>query len=376
MFPSLTAAPRHPTTTEGVVAEARSKRYGGVHTVTLIPGDGIGQELAQAVKTVFSASGAPVHWDEYDLLSGHTPDAAALATHLRAATDSVKRNRVALKGILYTPVSVLAHRSLNGVFRKELDMYASVSLIQNFPHNPATGQPAFPTRHDNVDIAIIRENTEGEYSGLEHAPVPGVVESLKVVTLAKTRRIARFAFDFALQNGRKKVTAIHKANIMKLADGLFLKVCREVYESEYKHTGLIFEDMIVDNASMQLVSKPGQFDVVVCGNLYGTILSNVGAALVGGPGLVPGANLGAKYAVFEPGCRHVAADLAGQDAANPVGMLLSSVHLLRHLGEEQHANRIGDALVATVTEGKVLTRDLGGSAGMSAFTNEVCRKMV
>ncbi|KND00261.1 isocitrate dehydrogenase, NAD-dependent [Spizellomyces punctatus DAOM BR117] len=330
--------------------------YGGQYTVTLIPGDGIGLEMATAVKTIFKAAHVPIEWEQFDL-SGYTKKDEGL---LKQAMDSIRRNRVALKGILYTPVSRLGHSSLNVFLRKDLDIYASTSIIQNLPGS-------WPTRHKNVNFAIIRENTEGEYSGLEHTPVAGVVESLKVVTRAKTERIAKYAFDFALKNGRKKVTAIHKANIMKLGDGLFLNVCREVAK-KYESSGIQFNDMIVDNASMQLVSKPSQFDVIVCGNLYGNILSNVGAAIVGGPGIVPGANFGSNYAVFEPGCRHVGKDIQGRNTANPTALLLSSIHMLRHLGLEDHANRISHALMKVIKESKVLTPDLGGAHSTTDFT--------
>ncbi|KAJ3161800.1 isocitrate dehydrogenase (NAD(+)) idh1 [Geranomyces michiganensis] len=333
--------------------------YGGQHTVTLIPGDGIGLEMANAVKTVFSAANVPVNWEQFDL-SGYTKKDEQM---LKQAMDSIRRNKVALKGILHTPVSRLGHSSLNVFLRKDLDIFASTSIIENLPGS-------WPTRHKNVNFAIIRENTEGEYSGLEHTPVPGVVESLKVVTRYKTERIAKYAFDFALKNGRKKVTAIHKANIMKLGDGLFLNTCREVAK-RYESSGIQFNDMIVDNASMQLVSKPSQFDVIVCGNLYGNILSNVGAAIVGGPGLVPGANFGANYAVFEPGCRHVGKDIQGRNSANPTALLMSSIHMLRHLGLNDEANRISKALTAVITESKILTPDLGGSNTTTDFTKAI-----
>ncbi|KAJ3143598.1 isocitrate dehydrogenase (NAD(+)) idh1 [Geranomyces variabilis] len=333
--------------------------YGGQHTVTLIPGDGIGLEMANAVKTIFSAANVPINWEQFDL-SGYTKKDEQM---LKQAMDSIRRNKVALKGILYTPRSHLGHSSLNVFLRKDLDIFASTSIIENLPGS-------WPTRHKNVNFAIIRENTEGEYSGLEHTPVPGVVESLKVVTRYKTERIAKYAFDFALKNGRKKVTAIHKANIMKLGDGLFLNTCREVAK-RYESSGIQFNDMIVDNASMQLVSKPSQFDVIVCGNLYGNILSNVGAAIVGGPGLVPGANFGAHYAVFEPGCRHVGKDIQGRNSANPTALLMSSIHMLRHLGLNNEANRISKALTAVITESKVLTPDLGGSNTTTDFTTAV-----
>lgn len=334
--------------------------YGGKTTVTLIPGDGIGQEMSNAVKSIFKAAAVPIEFEQFDL-SGY--DATGDAVLMKQALDSVKRNKVALKGVLYTPVGRLGHLSWNQSLRKDLDVYASTSLIKNLPG-------AWKTRYQNLDFAIIRENTEGEYSGLEHSPIPGIVESLKVVTKTKTERIAKYAFDFALKNNRKKVTIIHKANIMKLGDGLFLNTCRQVAK-EYESSGIKFDDMIVDNASMQLVSKPQQFDVIVCGNLYGNILSNIGAALVGGPGVVPGANIGRDYAVFEPGCRHVGRDIEGKNTANPTALLLTSIHMLRHLNYNDHANLIAQALFKVLEEGKVATHDLNGSSTTTEFTKAV-----
>jgi len=280
--------------------------------------------------------------------------------------DSLKRNRVGLKGILFTPISTSGHISWNVAMRQQLDIYASVVLCKSLP--------GVPTRHNNVDFAIIRENTEGEYSGLEHQSYPGVVESLKVSTRMKAERIARFAFDFALKNNRKKVTCVHKANIMKLGDGLFLNTFRQVAE-EYQSSGIAFNDMIVDNTSMQLVAKPGQFDVMVMPNLYGAIVSNIGAALVGGPGVVPGCNVGREYALFEPGCRHVAQNLMGTNKANPTAMILSATMMLRHLGLDNLANNIASATFSVINEGKVRTADMAGSATTSEFTAEVIKKL-
>ncbi|KAL0082298.1 isocitrate dehydrogenase NAD-dependent subunit 1 [Phycomyces blakesleeanus] len=326
--------------------------------VTLIPGDGVGKELAESVKAVFSAANVPVEWEQFDL-SGHVDLNDKL---MKETLASLRRNKVGLKGILYTPVSRLGHASFNVSMRKDLDIYASTSLVRNMP--------GVPSRFKNIDLAIIRENTEGEYSGLEHQSIPGIVESLKIVTRTKTERIARFAFDFALKNNRKKVTCIHKANIMKLGDGLFLNTCREVAK-EYSLNGIEFNDMIVDNASMQLVSRPQQFDVMVMPNLYGSILSNIGAGLVGGPGIIPGSNFGREYAVFEPGCRHVGADIGGSNIANPTAMLLSSVMMLRHLGLAEHANTISNAVYTTVQSGHSNTRDMGGKSSTTEFTKAV-----
>lgn len=250
--------------------------------------------------------------------------------------------------------------------RKDLDIYASVALIKNIPGHDS--------RHKNVDFAIIRENTEGEYSGMEHQSYPGVVESLKVITREKSERIARFAFDFAMKNNRKKVTCIHKANIMKLADGLFLRTCRDVAKL-YESVGIEFQDMIVDNTAMQLVANPQQFDVMVMPNLYGSIVSNVGAALIGSPGTIPGANIGKEFAVFEPGCRHVGKDIQGKNIANPTSMLLSGVMMLRHLGLNSHADSVGNAILDVYAEGKVRTSDIGGSSSTTEFTDAVVSKL-
>ncbi|OAD07424.1 isocitrate dehydrogenase NAD-dependent subunit 1 [Mucor lusitanicus CBS 277.49] len=338
------------------------KKYGGKYTVTMIPGDGIGQEIAMSVKDVFKAANVPVEFEQYDV-SGLTSEDDKL---YQESIESLRRNKVGIKGTLFTPTSKLGHKSFNVTMRKDLDMYASLSLCKNVP--------GVESRLSNVDIAIIRENTEGEYSGLEHQSVPGVVESLKIITRAKTERIARFAFDFAVKNNRKKVTIIHKANIMKLADGLFLRTCRDVAK-EYAHHNIEVNDMIVDNTAMQLVSRPQQFDVMVMPNLYGNIVSNVGAGLIGGPGLIPGCNIGREFAMFEPGCRHVALDIQNQNSANPTAMLLSSVMMLRHLNLDEHANRISSAVYDTINTGKARTVDIGGTSTTKEFTSAVIAQL-
>lgn len=342
------------------VTQRPTTKYGGVYTVTLIPGDGIGQEITDSVKEIFEHVNAPIEWEQYDV-SGMSSSGAAL---FKQAMESLKRNRVGLKGILFTPISQSGHLSWNVAMRQQLDIYASVVLCKSLP--------GVPTRHSNVDFAIIRENTEGEYSGLEHQSYPGVVESLKVSTRAKAERIARFAFDFALRNNRKKITCVHKANIMKLGDGLFLNTFRRVAE-EYKSSGIETNDMIVDNTSMQLVARPSQFDVMVMPNLYGAIVSNIGAALVGGPGVVPGCNVGREYALFEPGCRHVAHDIMGTNRANPAAMILSATMMLRHLGLDEIANSIAASTFDVINTGKVRTADMGGSATTSDFTAAVIK---
>ncbi|KJF60684.1 isocitrate dehydrogenase [NAD] subunit 1, mitochondrial [Coccidioides immitis RS] len=338
-------------------------KYGGKYTVTLIPGDGIGAEVAESVKTIFKADNVPIEWEQVDV-SGVDAGTKHSEELFKESIASLRRNKIGLKGILHTPVERSGHQSFNVALRQELDIYASIVLIKNIP--------GYKTRHDNVDLCIIRENTEGEYSGLEHQSVSGVVESLKIITRAKSERIAKFAFSFALANNRKKVTCIHKANIMKLADGLFRSTFKKVAES---YPTLEINDMIVDNASMQAVSRPQQFDVMVMPNLYGGILSNIGAALVGGPGIVPGCNMGRDVAVFEPGCRHVGLDIKGKDQANPTALILSGSMLLRHLGLDEHANRISKAVYDVIGEGVVRTRDMGGQAATHEFTRAVLDKM-
>ncbi|PYI09054.1 NAD(+)-isocitrate dehydrogenase subunit I [Aspergillus sclerotiicarbonarius CBS 121057] len=338
-------------------------KYGGKYTVTLIPGDGIGAEVAESVKTIFKADNVPIEWEQVDV-SGVDTGNKHSEELFKESIASLRRNKLGLKGILFTPVERSGHQSFNVALRQELDIFASIVLIKNIP--------GYKTRHENVDLCIIRENTEGEYSGLEHQSVQGVVESLKIITRAKSERIAKFAFGFALANNRKKVTCIHKANIMKLADGLFRSTFHKVAEN---YPTLEVNDMIVDNASMQAVSRPQQFDVMVMPNLYGGILSNIGSALVGGPGVVPGCNMGRDVAVFEPGCRHVGLDIKGKDQANPSAMILSGSMLLRHLGLDDHANRISKAVYDVIGEGKTRTRDMGGQATTHEFTRAVLDKM-
>lgn len=304
-----------------------------------VKGDGIGAEVAESVKTIFKADNVPIEWEQVDVTGVDTGNKHS-EDLFKESIASLRRNKLGLKGILFTPIERSGHQSFNVALRQELDIYASIVLIKNIP--------GYETRHKDVDLCIIRENTEGEYSGLEHQSVQGVVESLKIITRAKSERIAKFAFSFALANNRKKVTCIHKANIMKLADGLFRNTFHKTAEN---YPTLEVNDMIVDNASMQAVSRPQQFDVMVMPNLYGGILSNVGAALVGGPGLVPGCNMGRDAAVFEPGCRHVGLDIKGKDQANPSAMILSGSMLLRHLGLDDHANRISKAVYGVIGEG-------------------------
>lgn len=324
----------------------------------MIPGDGIGQEITDSVKTIFKDQRVPIDWDVVNV-SGHDDGAAGVTQ----AVESLKRNKVGLKGILYTPTGPSSN-SLNVALRKELDIYASLVLIKNIP--------GVKSRLDGVDFAIVRENTEGEYSGLEHSSFPGVVESLKIMTRFKSERISKFAFDFARKNNRLTVTAIHKANIMKLGDGLFRQTVKDVGQD---YPGIAVNDLIVDNASMQAVAHPQQFDVLVTPNLYGSILSNIGAALVGGPGVVPGANFGREYALFEPGCRHVGLDIRGKNTANPTAMILSATMMLRHLGLNEQADRISKATYDALAENKVRTADIGGSSLTTEFTDAILAKL-
>uniref|UniRef100_A0A8C8JZI7 Isocitrate dehydrogenase [NAD] subunit, mitochondrial n=1 Tax=Oncorhynchus tshawytscha TaxID=74940 RepID=A0A8C8JZI7_ONCTS len=289
-------------------------KYGGRHTVTLIPGDGIGPELLNHVRELFRFSCVPVDFEVVNVCSATEDD-------INNAITAIRRNGVALKGNIETLHTLPAsHKSRNNLLRTTLDLYANVMHCMSLP--------GVQTRHNNIDIMIIRENTEGEYSSLEHESVSGVVECLKIITRTNSLRIAEYAFKLAREKGRKRVTAVHKANIMKLGDGLFLQCCREVAAG---YPDIAFDAMIVDNTTMQLVSKPQQFDVMVMPNLYGNVVSNVCAGLVGGPGLVPGANYGRDYAVFETATRNTGKSIADRNIANPTAMLLASCMMLDHL---------------------------------------------
>ncbi|KAL0543475.1 hypothetical protein IC582_018571 [Cucumis melo] len=334
-------------------AQNRSVTYmprpgdGAPRAVTLIPGDGIGPLVTGAVEQVMDAMHAPVYFEKFDVHGD-------MKKVPQEVIDSIKKNKVCLKGGLVTPVGG-GVSSLNVQLRKELDLYASLVNCFNLP--------GLPTRHENVDIVVIRENTEGEYSGLEHEVVPGVVESLKkVITKFCSERIAKYAFEYAYLNNRKKVTAVHKANIMKLADGLFLESCREVAT---KYPGIKYNEVIVDNCCMQLVSKPEQFDVMVTPNLYGNLVANTAAGIAGGTGVMPGGNVGADHAVFEQGASagNVGNErLVEQKKANPVALLLSSAMMLRHLQFPSFADRLETAVKKVIFEGKYRTKDLGGQS--------------
>jgi isocitrate dehydrogenase (NAD+) len=326
------------------------------HTITLIPGDGIGPEVTNAVTRILAASGVAITWDRHD--AGVTAVERTGQTLPQALLDSITRNRVALKGPVTTPVGH-GFTSVNVGLRQALSLYANLRPVANLP--------GVASRFANVDLVIVRENTEDLYAGVEHTVVPGVVESLKIITEAASTRIAEFAFHYAEANGRKRVTAIHKANIMKLSDGLFLESTRAVAA---RHPDVAYDERIVDAACMHLVMKPEQFDVLLLPNLYGDIVSDLCAGLVGGLGLVPGANLGTAVAVFEA-VHGTAPDIAGQDVANPTALLLSALLMLQHIGEMDAARRIRAALDRVLTGGRVRTRDLGGTASTRAFADAV-----
>ena len=330
------------------------------HTITLIPGDGIGPEVTDAVVKILASTGVSIDWDRHD--AGLRAVERTGKTLPQALLDSITRNRVALKGPVTTPVGE-GFTSVNVGLRKTLDLYSNLRPVANLPGVTA--------RFQNIDLVIVRENTEDLYAGLEHVVVPGVVESLKIITEKASTRIARFAFEHARANGRKKVTAIHKANIMKLGDGLFLESARAVAK---QFADIAYDERIVDAACMQLVMKPEQFDVLLLPNLYGDIVSDLCAGLVGGLGLVPGANLGERGAVFEA-VHGSAPDIAGQNVANPIALLMSALMMLDHIGEPAAAARIRAALTRLLMAGRVRTRDLGGDATTSAFAEALCREI-
>jgi isocitrate dehydrogenase (NAD+) len=331
------------------------------HKITLIPGDGIGPEVTAATLKVIEAAGLEVEWetinagaDAFEKHGKYLPD---------ELMDSIQRTRVAIKGPITTPIGK-GFSSINVALRKALTLYANFRPIKNLP--------GVKTRFDNVDIIVVRENTEDLYSGLEHVVVPGVVESLKIITAEASTRIARFAFDYARKHGRKKIAAIHKANIMKLSDGLFLECVRNIAQL---YPEIVYEEMIVDNTCMQMVLDPQQFDVMLLENLYGDIVSDLGAGLVGGLGLVPGANLGDSCAIFEP-VHGSAPKIAGKNMANPTAMLLSAVLMFQHLGETEKAALIASAVEKVYASGKLRTADLGGNSSTSQFTDAVVQHIV
>jgi isocitrate dehydrogenase (NAD+) len=330
------------------------------HTITLIPGDGIGPEIVAATVRIIEASGVDIQWET------HIIGAQALekyGTTLPEPTiESVKRNKVALKGPLMTPIGK-GFTSVNVGLRKALDLYANIRPIKALPN--------VECRYPELDLVIVRENTEDLYAGLEHVVVPGVVESIKIITEKASTRICKYAFEYAASHNRKMVTAMHKANIMKLSDGLFLEC---FYNVAKNFPAIPADDKIIDNACMQLVMRPEQFDVMVLENLYGDIVSDLCAGLIGGLGLAPGANIGEQGAVFEA-VHGSAPDIAGQGVANPTAILMSGLMMLRHLGEMDAAKRIEDAMMEVYAEGNIRTRDLGGNSKTAEFANAIIDKL-
>jgi isocitrate dehydrogenase (NAD+) len=331
------------------------------YRVTLIPGDGIGPELAEATVGVLEATGIGFDWDEQS--AGEATIASEGTPLPDRVIESIRANGIAIKGPITTPVGS-GFRSVNVGLRQALELYANV--------RPARSMAGVETRYDDVDLIIVRENTEDLYAGIEHRVGPDAAESIKIITRAASQRIARYAFEYAVRNGRRKVTAVHKANIMKLSDGLFLESCLQV-AAEYEGR-VAFEDRIVDNMCMQLVQKPDLYDVLVLPNLYGDIVSDLAAGLVGGLGVAPGANIGETAAVFEP-VHGSAPKYAGQDKANPTALMLSGALMLRHLGETEAADRVESAVRGVIAEGTTVTYDLGGSAGTRAFGEAVAARV-
>src|SRR5579863_10423935 len=330
------------------------------HKVTLIPGDGIGPEVAQATVRILEATRVKFEWETFAVGAQAYADSGEYIP--KELIESIERTRVGLKGPVTTPVGG-GFPSINVALRKKFELYANFRPIRNLPH--------IPTRYPDVDLIIVRENTESLYSGLEHEVVPGVVESLKIITEKASTRIAKFAFEYARKNQRKKIHAIHKANIMKLSDGLFLKCCRKIAEG---FPEIAYAEHIVDNTCMQLVMNPYQYDVLVMENLYGDIISDLCAAFVGGLGFVPSANLGDECAIFEA-VHGSAPDIAGKNIANPTALIRCSLLMLRHLGEFEAATKIRNALEKVYRDRDKLTRDVGGKAGTSEFADSIIEAM-
>ncbi|KAJ8668430.1 hypothetical protein QAD02_010093 [Eretmocerus hayati] len=349
---------QHKTPTIKKVMPIPKAHYGGRHTVTLLPGAGIGPELMGYVKEIFKYAGVPVDFEEIDI-DPNTED----AEDFEYAITSIRRNGVALKGNIETRSKQVGVVSRNVALRNELDLYINALHCVSYA--------GVPSRQKNIDIVIIRQNTEGEYAMLEHESAKGVVESMKVITTSNSERVARYAFEYARRNNRKKVTTVHKANIMKLSDGLFLETSRRVAKD---YPDITLNDMIIDNTCMQLVANPHQFDIMLTTNLYGAIVSNVICGLLGGAGLLSGKNYGDHYTVFETATRNTGASIAGKNIANPIAMLNASVDMLRHLGHKQHAIIIQEAINKTISSG-VLTKDLGGAATSREVVDNILNRI-
>ncbi len=330
-------------------------------TITLIKGDGIGPEVANATVKVIEAAGAAIEWD---IVCAGANALEKFNTVLpEYVVESIKKNKIALKGPVGTPIGE-GFKSISVALRKRLELYANLRPIKSLPGG-------INSRYENIDLVIVRENTEGLYSGIEHEVVPGVVESLKIITEKASTRIAEFAFQYAMKHKRKKVTAIHKANIMKMSDGLFLQCARKVSE---KYPGIEYDEKIVDNACMQLVLNPNQFDILVLENLYGDIISDLSAGLVGGLGTAPGANIGDEYAIFEA-IHGSAPDIAGQNLANPIALIRSAILMLDYIGENKVAAKIHQAVCSVLKKGEKLTRDLGGTATTTEITDAIIAEL-
>ncbi|KAK2867355.1 hypothetical protein Q8A67_025472 [Cirrhinus molitorella] len=333
----------------------------GIQTVTLIPGDGIGPEISTAVMKIFEAAKAPIQWEEKNVTAIKGPGGRWMIPP--EAKESMDKHKIGLKGPLKTPIAA-GHPSMNLLLRKTFDLYANV--------RPCVSIEGYKTPYTDVDLVTIRENTEGEYSGIEHVIVDGVVQSIKLITEDASRRIAEYAFEYARNNQRTSVTAVHKANIMRMSDGLFLRKCREVAEN---FKDVKFTEMYLDTVCLNMVQDPSQFDVLVMPNLYGDILSDLCAGLIGGLGVTPSGNIGANgVAIFES-VHGTAPDIAGKDLANPTALLLSAVMMLRHMGLHGYAKKIETACFDTIRDKKVLTKDLGGNSKCSEFTADICRRV-
>jgi isocitrate dehydrogenase (NAD+) len=331
-----------------------------MHKITLIPGDGIGPEVSNAMKMVLRASGVDIEWEEVEAGEAQIEKyGTPLPEHV---IEAIKRNKIAIKGPITTPVGK-GFKSVNVTLRQNLDLYINLRPVKSFK--------GIESRYSDVDLVIVRENTEDLYAGIEHKIGDYAAESIKLITKPASKRIVEFAFDYAKNNKRSTITAVHKANIMKLSDGLFLNTAREVAEENKE---IKFNDLIVDAAAMNLVINPQKYDVMVMPNLYGDILSDLCAGLVGGLGIIPGANIGKDYAVFEA-VHGSAPDIAGQNKANPTAIIQSAIMMLKHIGEYGYAAKIESALSKVFIEGKVLTTDLGGTATTTEFAEEICKNL-
>lgn len=334
--------------------------HNDMHKVTLIPGDGIGPEVTDATRKIIEATGVNIEWEVVPAGAETVEKYKTVLPDI--AFESIKRNKVALKGPVGTPVAG-GFKSVNVTIRKTLDLYANLRPVKSF-----TG---VKSKYEGIDIVVVRENTEDLYSGLEYEIAPGVVETLKVITEKASLRIANFAFRFAKRRGRKKITVLHKANIMKLSDGLFLNCVRKIARD---YTRIEYEEMIIDNACMQLILNPNRFDVILTENLYGDIVSEVCAGLVGGLGFAPGANIGDDCAVFEA-AHGSAPDIAGKNLANPIAITLSGALLLKYIGENREAKAIENAISRVLAKGEIITKDMGGNATTTEMRDAIISEL-